>query len=162
MTCLRSLVVPLSISAEAAEAAEQRAEPVARASEGPEAAQQPVQQPQRTLRRAAAVQAITAQERREQVGQAEAESSTLGSRSEMAHFAQIDDNDIVQQVIVIANDDCGGGDFPESEPAGQAFIASLGLTGTWLQCSYNANFRGAYPGPGYYWNGTDFVGASNE
>ena len=67
----------------------------------------------------------------------------------MAHFAQIDHNKIVAQVIVISNDDCGGGDFPESEPIGQAFIASLGLTGLWLQTSYNGNFRGRYAGIGY-------------
>ena len=66
----------------------------------------------------------------------------------MAHFARID-NGIVATVIVVSNDDCGGGDFPESEPIGQAFIASLGLAGTWLQCSYHANFRAAYPGPGF-------------
>lgn len=64
----------------------------------------------------------------------------------MAHFAQINDSNVVTQVIVIGNDDCGGGDFPESEPIGQAFIASLGLTGTWLQTSYHANFRGKYAG----------------
>lgn len=61
----------------------------------------------------------------------------------MAHFAKIENN-IVTQVIVISNDDCGGGEFPESEPIGQAFIASLGLNGLWLQTSYNANFRGCY------------------
>lgn len=66
----------------------------------------------------------------------------------MAHFAKIANN-IVQEVIVVNNDDCGGGNFPESEPIGQAFLASLGLTGTWLQCSYHANFRAAYPGPGW-------------
>ena len=64
----------------------------------------------------------------------------------MAHFAQIDNNNVVLQVIVIANEDCGGGDFPNSEPIGQTFIASLGMTGTWLQTSYHANFRGAYAG----------------
>lgn len=69
----------------------------------------------------------------------------------MAHFAQIE-NGIVQQVIVIANEDCGGGEFPESEPIGQAFIASLGFTGTWLQTSYHANFRAAYAGIGMYYN----------
>jgi len=67
----------------------------------------------------------------------------------MAHFAQVNDNNIVQQVIVVSNDDCGGGDFPESEPIGQAFITSLGLSGTWLQTSYNANFRNAYAGIGF-------------
>jgi hypothetical protein len=66
----------------------------------------------------------------------------------MAHFARVDDG-IVRQVIVIDNADCGGGDFPESEPIGQAFIAIIGLDGEWLQTSYNGNFRGTYAGHGY-------------
>jgi len=65
----------------------------------------------------------------------------------MAHFARLS-GDVVTQVIVIGNDDCGGGNFPESEPIGQAFIASLGLAGEWKQTSYNANFRGKYAGIG--------------
>ena len=68
-----------------------------------------------------------------------------GSRFDMAHFAQVKDNK-VQQVIVVADSDCGGGQFPESESIGQAFIASLGLDGEWLQTSYNNNFRGRYAG----------------
>jgi hypothetical protein len=43
------------------------------------------------------------------------------------YFAQIDDNSIVQQVIVVSNDDA------PTEADGQAFIASLGLTGEWVQ-----------------------------
>lgn len=66
----------------------------------------------------------------------------------MAHFAKIE-NGIVQQVIVVSNNDCGGGEFPESEPIGQAFIASLGFDGLWLQTSYHANFRAYYAGIGY-------------
>lgn len=66
----------------------------------------------------------------------------------MAHFAQVENN-IVKQVIVISNSDCGGGDFPESEPIGQAFISSLGIEGEWLQTSYHANFRGVYAGIEY-------------
>ena len=66
----------------------------------------------------------------------------------MAHFAQVS-NGLVQSVIVIANDDCAGGDFPESEAAGQAFIASIGIAGEWRQTSYNSNFRGTYAGIGY-------------
>jgi hypothetical protein len=66
----------------------------------------------------------------------------------MAHFAHINDEKQVDMVIVVANDDCGGGDFPASEPVGQAFIASLGLAGEWLQTSYHANFRGKYAGIG--------------
>ena len=65
----------------------------------------------------------------------------------MAHFARINDN-TVQQVIVVSNDDCGGGDFPASEPVGQAFIASLGLAGEWKQTSYSASFRSKYAGIG--------------
>jgi len=66
----------------------------------------------------------------------------------MAHFAEVIDN-TVNNVIVISNDDCDNLPFPESEPYGQAFIASLGLSGVWLQTSYNANFRGYYAGIGY-------------
>ena len=65
----------------------------------------------------------------------------------MAHFAQVNKG-IVQQVIVISNEDCGGGDFPESEPIGQAYIATLGLEGEWRQTSYHANFRLKYASPG--------------
>ncbi len=65
----------------------------------------------------------------------------------MAHFAQVS-NGIVQRVIVVSNDDCGGGNFPASEPVGQAFIASLGLAGVWKQTSYSASFRSKYAGIG--------------
>jgi hypothetical protein len=66
----------------------------------------------------------------------------------MAHFAKVENN-IVEQVIVVANSDCGGGDFPESESVGQAFIASLGIEGEWLQTSYSGSFRGLYAGIGF-------------
>jgi hypothetical protein len=66
----------------------------------------------------------------------------------MAHFAKIENNTVIE-VIVVSNEDCGGGDYPESEPIGQAFIASLGLNGLWLQTSYHANFRGCYASPGW-------------
>jgi len=66
----------------------------------------------------------------------------------MATFAAIENN-LVMQVIVIDNADCGGGDFPESEPIGQAFIAEIGLEGEWLQTSAEGNFRGTYAGIGF-------------
>lgn len=62
----------------------------------------------------------------------------------MAHFAEIDENNIVLRVIVVNNSDCGGGNFPESEPLGQEYISSIGLDGNWLQTSYNHNFRKQY------------------
>jgi hypothetical protein len=66
----------------------------------------------------------------------------------VAHFAQINETKVVE-VIVVANGNCDNLPFPESEPVGQAFIASLGLVGEWLQTSYNGNFRGTYAGIGY-------------
>jgi hypothetical protein len=69
----------------------------------------------------------------------------------MAHFAQLD-NDTVTRVIVVSNDDCGGGNFPDSEAVGQAFIASLGLAGEWKQTSYNGNFRGKYADIGDFYD----------
>lgn len=65
----------------------------------------------------------------------------------MAHFAKVQ-NGRVTQVVVVADSDCAGGEFPESEAAGQAFLASIGLDGEWKQCSYNENFRGIYPSAG--------------
>ena len=66
----------------------------------------------------------------------------------MANFAKINGN-LVTEVIVVANSDCDDLPFPDSEPVGQAFIASLGIEGDWLQTSYNSNFRGTYAGIGY-------------
>ena len=63
----------------------------------------------------------------------------------MAHFAKIENNK-VGEVIVVSNDDINGLAFPESEPVGQAFIASLGIDGEWLQTSYSGSFRNLYAG----------------
>ena len=71
----------------------------------------------------------------------------------MAHVAQVTDN-IVRNVIVVNNSNCGGGDYPDSEPIGQAFIASIGIDGDWLQTSYNNNFRGTYAGQGMTYDPT--------
>ena len=72
----------------------------------------------------------------------------------MAHFAEVDEYQIVRNVIVIENSDCGGGDYPDSEPIGQAFIAAIGIDGDWLQTSYNNNFRGQYAGQGMTYDPT--------
>ncbi len=65
----------------------------------------------------------------------------------MAHFAQVQDG-IVRSVIVVNNSDCAGGEYPDSDSVGQAFISFIGIEGTWLQTSYNGNFRGQYAGQG--------------
>ena len=69
----------------------------------------------------------------------------------MAHFAQRDENNVVINVIVVANDDCGGGDYPGSDAIGAAFCNNL-LGGTWKQTSYNNNFRKRYAVIGYTYN----------
>jgi len=74
----------------------------------------------------------------------------------MAHFARIE-NGIVREVNVINNAVLGDADFPESEPIGQAFIASLGIAGEWKQTSYNGNFRGIYAGVGCIYDAVNDV-----
>jgi len=67
----------------------------------------------------------------------------------MAHFARLDDSNVVREVIVISNDDAPD-PYPESEPLGQTYIADvLKLAGVWLQTSYNGTFRGQYAGLGF-------------
>lgn len=64
----------------------------------------------------------------------------------MAHFAEIDNNNIVQRVLVVDN---------EQEHRGQEFLSNdLGLGGRWIQTSYNGNFRKQYAGVGYYYDET--------
>ena len=70
----------------------------------------------------------------------------------MAHFAELDDNNIVKQVIVISNDICGEKTltFPDTCAAGRAFIANtLKFDGVWKQTSFNNNFRKQYCGVGF-------------
>ena len=66
----------------------------------------------------------------------------------MANFVNMQGNKC-GNVIVIANADIQDLPFPESEPVGQAFIASIGIEGTWLQTSYSGSFRGTYAGLGW-------------
>ncbi len=72
----------------------------------------------------------------------------------MAHFAEIDSNNKVIRVVVVDN---------SQEERGQEFLANdLGLGGTWVQTSYNANFGGKFAGPGDTWDGTNFVSPEPE
>lgn len=66
----------------------------------------------------------------------------------MAHFAKVIKNEVIE-VIVVSNADIDNLPFPESEPVGQAFIASIGISGEWLQTSYSGSFRGCYAGIDY-------------
>jgi hypothetical protein len=68
----------------------------------------------------------------------------------MAHFAQLDNNNIVTQVIVVHNNELLDNGV-ESESKGIAFCQSL-FGGTWIQTSYNGNIRKNYAGIGYTYN----------
>jgi len=59
----------------------------------------------------------------------------------MAHFAEIDNNNIVLRVLVVDN---------LLETIGADFLANdLGLGGDWIQTSYNGNIRKNFAGVGY-------------
>lgn len=82
----------------------------------------------------------------------------------MAHFARIEDG-IVTNVVVVDN---------QYESNGEAYLNSLGLEGTWVQTSYNANFgkkfaavgdtyvastgnfKPAQPHPSWTWSAVDW------
>lgn len=67
----------------------------------------------------------------------------------MAHFAQLDENNVVTQVIVVDNNDIRDPHTgEEDEILGIAFCKKL-LGGKWVQTSYNGNIRKRYAGIGY-------------
>jgi len=68
----------------------------------------------------------------------------------MAHFAKLDQNNVVLNIDVVSNDAINNLSFPDSESVGVAFLTewSGGYT-NWKQTSYNANFRKNFAGVGY-------------
>jgi len=67
----------------------------------------------------------------------------------MAHFAQLDENNLVTQVIVVSNNDCQLNGV-EIEEVGVIFCKTLFGTDTkWKQTSYNGNMRKNYAGIGF-------------
>lgn len=69
----------------------------------------------------------------------------------MAHFAKLDENNVVTEVHVVANRDTSDANGVEKEYIGQAFLEKL-FGGTWKQTSYNGNIRKNYAGIGYTYN----------
>ena len=66
----------------------------------------------------------------------------------MAHFAELDSNNVVLRVIVVANKDTSTADGVEKESIGRAFCERL-FGGNWVQTSYNGNIRKRYAGIGF-------------
>jgi len=63
----------------------------------------------------------------------------------MAHFAELDSNNVVLRVVVVGND-C----VPSDEHVdGETWCVNFFKGGTWKQTSYNNNFRKQYCGIGY-------------
>jgi hypothetical protein len=63
----------------------------------------------------------------------------------MAHFAELNKDNIVARVIVVGNPDCLDENGNESENIGIAFCQSITSPNSiWVQTSYNANIRGKY------------------
>lgn len=69
----------------------------------------------------------------------------------MAHFAEINENNIVTKVIVVHNSELllNG---EESEAKGIDFCESLFGHRNWVQTSYNGNIRYNFAGIGYTWD----------
>ena len=66
----------------------------------------------------------------------------------MAHFAELDENNVVKRVIVVDNKDTADANGNEIESIGVAFCQKL-LGGNWKQTSYNGKVRKNYAGIGY-------------
>ena len=66
----------------------------------------------------------------------------------MSHFAELDENNVVLRVIVVADKDTSDADGNELESIGVAFCQKL-LGGNWKQTSYHGNIRKNYAGVGY-------------
>lgn len=69
----------------------------------------------------------------------------------MAHFAQIDENNVVVQVLVVPD---------KEEHRGQDYLANdLKLGGRWIQTSYNSRYGKRYAGIGMTYDETtqDFI-----
>ena len=65
----------------------------------------------------------------------------------MAHFAKLDENNVVTEVIVVHNNELLDNGV-ESEAKGIAFCQNI-YGGIWKQTSYNGNIRKNYAGIGY-------------
>jgi hypothetical protein len=71
----------------------------------------------------------------------------------MAHFAELNENNIVLRVIVVRNEDILNSDGNESEKIGINYCRNL-FGGEWLQTSYNGNIRKNYAAAGFKYDST--------
>ena len=69
----------------------------------------------------------------------------------MAHFAELDENNVVKQIVVVSNEELLDENGNEIEQKGIDFCTNL-FGGTWVQTSYNSNFRKVFAGVGYFYD----------
>lgn len=69
----------------------------------------------------------------------------------MAHFAELDENNVVLRVIVVGNADTSDANGVEDESIGVAFCRKL-FGGRWIKTSYNDNIRKRYAGIGFIYS----------
>lgn len=81
----------------------------------------------------------------------------------MAHFAEVDSNNLVVRVSAVNNDKLLDSEGKEQESIGISFLKSiLNSENTWIQTSYNNNFRGNYAGIGYtYMQSVETLGVAS-
>ena len=73
----------------------------------------------------------------------------------MAHFAELDQNNKVLQVVVISNEDVdanGGDESAEAETFVATIVPFIPFGGAWKQTSYSGSFRKQYAGVGYFYD----------
>ena len=78
----------------------------------------------------------------------------------MAHFAKLNENNIVEGVVVIGNDvPTSNGPLGENDmhPDGETYCQNLFNGGIWKQTSYNKKFRGNYAGKGFIYDSQNNV-----
>ena len=67
----------------------------------------------------------------------------------MAHFARLDENNIVTEIVIVDNKELLDDEGAEQESLGIAFLVNLFGHTNWKQTSYNKKFRKRYAGPGF-------------
>ena len=80
----------------------------------------------------------------------------------MAHFAELDENNVVLQVIVVHNNELIDSEGNENEAKGVQFCNSLFGHTNWIQTSYNANMRKQFAGIGYTYDDVNDVFVSPQ
>lgn len=75
----------------------------------------------------------------------------------MAHFAKINDSNLVTDVIVIHNNELLDENNVEQESLGAAFAKTILGDGKYIQTSYNDAFRNQFAGIGFTWDSDNDV-----